>query len=239
MSKRSPSRSRLGSSTPTQKKYKVVFAGDSVGKSSFLDTMFSDKKGQPTEEKVVYEEKDYKIFHRSGLYKGKKLGLEVFEAPEGHWDSLLEVVPRVDIFVLAFDVAKPITFQRAVQAKAKIEDAMAMYDERGHQKGTPAKSATRPQIKIPFILLGMKVDLRDDEEFHEKMQKKAIEVGIRYKMVNSSKALKIAKQYGFSAYREVSALTGEGLHDAVRTITREAHIHHWEEESKDWKCAVM
>eukprot|EP00954_Amorphochlora_amoebiformis_P022606 1354468-Amorphochlora_amoeboformis.AAC.1 len=36
---------------------------------------FSDKKGQPTEEKVVYEEKDYKIFHRSGLYKGKKLGL--------------------------------------------------------------------------------------------------------------------------------------------------------------------
>ena len=64
---------------------------------------------------------------------------------------------------------------------------------------------------VPIILVGTKVDLREDEEILERLQKK------RQKPVTTKQGEKLAKKIGAYCYLECSALTQKGLKDVYDT----------------------
>jgi len=69
---------------------------------------------------------------------------------------------------------------------------------------------------VPIILVGLKKDLRDDENAREEMRKKSLQ------FVQSSHAETVSKQIGAKKYLECSSLTGEGVDDVFEAATRAA-----------------
>jgi len=70
---------------------------------------------------------------------------------------------------------------------------------------------------VPFILVGTKKDLREDKDTLEALQDKGKSA------ISFEEGLKFAMEKGANAYREVSALTSEGLNevrDAVLDIAK-------------------
>ena len=99
--------------------------------------------------------------------------------------------PETDVFLLCFSIDSPASFEN-IRAK--------WYPEVSHHCR-----------KVPIVLVGLKLDLRDDKETVEKLRK------IRLAPITYEQGVKMAKEIRAFKYVECSALTQEGLKNVFDT----------------------
>ncbi|XP_044005702.1 ras-related C3 botulinum toxin substrate 1-like, partial [Aphidius gifuensis] len=121
------------------------------------------------------------------MVDGKPINLGLWDtAGQADFDRLRPLsYPQTDIFIICFSLVNPASFKNV---KAK------WYREVRHH--CP---------EIPIILVGTKLDLREDKETIEKLKDKKL-APITY-----LQSLAIAKEIGAMRYLECSALTQKGL----------------------------
>jgi len=104
--------------------------------------------------------------------------------------------PQTDIFIICFSVVNP----------ASLENV---------------KSKWIPELKhhapnVPYILVGTKLDLREDRETIERLKER------KQSPINYNQGLQMAKEIGAVKYLECSALTQRGLKnvfdEAIRAV---------------------
>ena len=105
--------------------------------------------------------------------------------------------PETDVFLLCFSIDSPASFEN-IRAK--------WYPEVSHHCR-----------KVPIVLVGLKLDLRDDKETVEKLRK------IRLAPITYEQGVKMAKEIRAFKYVECSALTQEGLKNVFDTALAAAH----------------
>lgn len=109
-----------------------------------------------------------------------------------------------DVMIIPFSVANRESFLR-VKERWKSEGTIYFV------KYGNALSVTHYVPGTPFIVVGNKIDLRNDEETVKKLADKNLT------MVTYEEGLQLAKEVGAAAYRETSALTGEGIKELFNT----------------------
>lgn len=104
--------------------------------------------------------------------------------------------PQTDVFLLCFSITSPASFDNI------------------RQKWHPEINHHAPNV--PFILVGTKLDLRDDPDTVTRLQQK------RLAPVSESEGVALAQELGAYTYLECSALTQAGLKEvfdgAVRCV---------------------
>ncbi|TDH71899.1 hypothetical protein CCR75_000987 [Bremia lactucae] len=123
--------------------------------------------------------------------------------------------PQTDVFLVCFSVVSRASFENV---KSKW-----LPEIRHHSPG------------VPFILVGTKSDLRDDEETLEKLkEKKLIPISIE-----QGEALKV--ELGAYKYIECSALTQKGLKsvfdDAIRCVISHQQIP--KTKHRSFNCSIL
>ncbi|XP_041822151.1 ras-related protein Rac1-like [Chelmon rostratus] len=132
------------------------------------------------------------------MVDGKPINLGLWDtAGQEDYDRLRPLAyPQTDVFLICFSLVNPASFEN-VRAK--------WYPEVGHHCPDP-----------PIILVGTKLDLRDDKETIEKLQAK------KMAPITPSQGLNMTKDIGAAKYLECSALTQEGLKtvfdEAIRAV---------------------
>ncbi|KAJ8021848.1 Cdc42-like [Holothuria leucospilota] len=128
-------------------------------------------------------------YHKTVMVGGERYTLGVFDIP-GHEDySRLRPLsyPQTDVFLVCFSVVSPSSFENV------------------KQKWHPEITHYCPST--PFLLVGTKIDLRDDATVVERLHRN------NQKPVTVEQAQKLAKQLKAVKYVECSALTREGLNN--------------------------
>ena len=105
--------------------------------------------------------------------------------------------PQTDVFLICFSLVSPASFGSV------------------KEKWYPEVSHHCPQV--PIVLVGLKLDLRDDKETVEKLREKKL-APITYEQ-----GVKMAKEIGALKYVECSALTQKGLKTVFDTAVVAAH----------------
>lgn len=104
--------------------------------------------------------------------------------------------PQTDVFLVCFSVISPSSYENV---KSK------WYPE-----------ITQHAPGVPFLLVGTKIDLRDDDEQLARLREKGLEP------ISEAKGNQLANQIGAKKYLECSALTQKGLKnvfdEAIRTV---------------------
>ena len=129
---------------------------------------------------------------------GKAVQLQVWDtAGQEDYDRLRPLsYPQTDVFLICFSVISPASFENV-------------------------KTKWHPEIQhhapgVPFILVGTKADLRDDEETLERLREK------RLAPVDDGRAHGLVNELGGHKYLECSALTQKGLKtvfdEAIRCV---------------------
>lgn len=85
---------------------------------------------------------------------------------------------------------------------------------------------------VPIILVGLKVDLRNDPETNEALRKQG------QQPVSSSEGQAVATKIGAQIYLECSARTGDGVREVFEAATR-ASLRTKEKKEKKKKCVVL
>jgi len=85
---------------------------------------------------------------------------------------------------------------------------------------------------VPIILVGLKKDLRNDENAREEMRKKSLQ------FVQPGHAESVSKQIGAKKYLECSSLTGEGVDDVFEAATRAA-LTTFEKDKSAGCCIIL
>ncbi|KAL4624576.1 ras-related C3 botulinum toxin substrate 1 isoform X1 [Arapaima gigas] len=117
-----------------------------------------------------------------------------------------------DVFLICFSLVSPASFEN-VRAK--------WYPEvRHHCPNTP------------IILVGTKLDLRDDKDTIEKLKEKKLTP------ITNLQGLAMAKEIGAVKYLECSALTQRGLKTVFDEAIR-AVFHPLPKKKKKWKCLLL
>ena len=106
--------------------------------------------------------------------------------------------PQTDVFLVCFSVVEPASFEN-VREKWILETR--------HTSAPP---------NVPVVLVGNKVDLRDDPESIEKLSQK------RLAPIPYERGASLAKELGCCNYFEVSALTQKGLKECFDGVVRAA-----------------
>lgn len=120
--------------------------------------------------------------------------------------------PQTDVHVVCFSLVGPASF-------AKVKSVW--FPELDHfSKG------------VPVLLVGTKLDLRSDEPTLAKLKQKG-EAPITFEQ-----GAELAKQLGYVAYRECSALTQEGIKAVFDTAVQAALMHGASIKQKR-QCALM
>ncbi|KAA0202479.1 hypothetical protein HAZT_HAZT005387 [Hyalella azteca] len=139
------------------------------------------------------------------MVDGKPINLGLWDtAGQEDYDRLRPLsYPQTDVFLICFSLVNPASFEN-VRAK--------WYPEvRHHCPSTP------------IILVGTKLDLRDDKDTLEKLKDKKLQP-ISYPQVKrvNFQGLSMAKEVGAVKYLECSALTQKGLKtvfdEAIRAV---------------------
>ena len=105
--------------------------------------------------------------------------------------------PETDVFLLCFSIASPNSFENIKEK---------WYCEISHH--CPG---------IPIVLVGLKLDLRDDKETVEKLREK------RLASITYEQGMQMAEEIRAFKYVECSALTQEGLKNVFDTAVAAAH----------------
>jgi small GTP-binding protein len=125
------------------------------------------------------------------LFGGATLGLNLWDTAGRDEYVLLRPLsyPQTDLFLVCFDVANRTSFDN-VSNKWKRE-----LDEH--------RQCMAPNVK--FVLVGNKIDLRDDADVNERLRQK------NEHAVTCEEGIACAKELGMAAYAETSSLTGSGV----------------------------
>jgi small GTP-binding protein len=125
------------------------------------------------------------------LFGGATLGLNLWDtAGQDEYVRLRPLsYPQTDMFLVCFDVANRTSFEN-VASKWKRE--------LGEHRQCMA-------LNVKFVLVGNKIDLREDAEVIERLRLK------NEHPVTCEEGIACAKELGMAAYAETSALTGSGV----------------------------
>lgn len=161
---------------------KCVVVGDgAVGKTSLLLSYTTNSF--PTE----YLPTVFDNYSANVMVDGKPINLGLWDtAGQEDYDRLRPLsYPMTDVFLIAFSVISPSSFDNA-------------------------KSKWFPEIKhycdgVPHVLVGTKVDMRDDREINLRLSEKKLAP------ISFSRGQELAKEINSAKYIECSALTQQGL----------------------------
>ena len=132
------------------------------------------------------------------MFDGKPINLGLYDtAGQDDYDRLRPLsYQQTDVFLICFSLVSPASFEN-VRAK--------WHPEVRHHCPN-----------VPIVLVGTKLDLREDEETIEELKEK------RLAPVTYPQGLAMAKDVGAAKYLECSAMTQEGLktvfHEAIRAV---------------------
>jgi len=150
------------------------------------------------------------------MVDGKPINLGLWDtAGQEDYDRLRPLsYPQTDVFLICFSVISPASFENV-------------------------KTKWHPEIQhhapgVPFILVGTKSDLRDDEETLERLREK------RLAPVDEGRARGLIAELGGYKYLECSALTQKGLKtvfdEAIRCVLINSAPA---EKKKKNKCKIL
>lgn len=127
---------------------------------------------------------------------GKPISLGLWDtAGQEDYDRLRPLsYPQTDVFLITFSLVNPASFQNV---KTKWVPEL-----QHHCPGTP------------FLLVGTKLDLRDDEETIQKLAER------KQTPISYSQGTALAREIGAVKYLECSALTQKGLKNAFDEAIR-------------------
>lgn len=125
--------------------------------------------------------------------------------------------PQTDIFLLAFSVVSSYSLERA------------------KERWLPLFRNVSP--KTPFIVVGTKVDLREDKQVLEQLKAKGTKKNCLYwklglDVITPEQGIAFAKQVGAVKYMECSALTGAGVKELFEEAVRAAITPQVERKTK-------
>lgn len=132
------------------------------------------------------------------MVDGKPINLGLWDtAGQEDYDRLRPLsYPQTDVFLICFSLTSPASFEN-VRAK--------WYPEVSHHCPN-----------APVVLVGTKLDLREDKETIDKLKEKKLQP------IVSSQGLQMSKDIGAVKYLECSALTQKGLKqvfdEAIRAV---------------------
>jgi len=132
------------------------------------------------------------------MVDGKPVNLGLWDtAGQEDYDRLRPLsYPQTDVFLVCFSVISPSSFENV------------------KSKWVPEISHHAPGV--PWLLVGTKIDLRDDDEQRARLREKG------YEPISEARANQLAAQLGAKRYLECSALTQKGLKnvfdEAIRTV---------------------
>eukprot|EP00485_Elphidium_margaritaceum_P004927 CAMPEP_0202690468 /NCGR_PEP_ID=MMETSP1385-20130828/5440_1 /ASSEMBLY_ACC=CAM_ASM_000861 /TAXON_ID=933848 /ORGANISM="Elphidium margaritaceum" /LENGTH=191 /DNA_ID=CAMNT_0049345733 /DNA_START=30 /DNA_END=605 /DNA_ORIENTATION=+ len=190
------------------KSVKCVIVGDgSVGKTclliSYTTNAFPDEY-VPT----VFDD-----YSANVMIDGKAVNVGFWDtAGQQDYDRLRPLsYPETDIFLVCYSVASPASFDNITL------------------KWIPEITHHCPDT--PFIVVGMKTDLRTDKEVQNKVSK----------ILNETDGKALAKQVNAHSYKECSALCQQGLFDlfddAIRTAIKRRYGKN--KKSRHQHCQVL
>jgi small GTP-binding protein len=122
--------------------------------------------------------------------------------------------PGTDVFIIAFSIVSRESF---VNVKEKWIVELKQFD---------------PNSRVPILLVGMKADLRKDEEMMKQLAKKRVE------MVTEEEARQCAQKIGAAGYYECSALAQEGLTPLFEEVVRVGRVKQASEPERK-TCAIL
>ena len=149
------------------------------------------------------------------MVDGKPINLGLWDtAGQEDYDRLRPLsYPQTDVFLICFSVISPASFENV-------------------------KTKWHPEIQhhapgVPFILVGTKSDLRDDEETLERLREK------RLAPVEEGRAHGLIQELGGYKYLECSALTQKGLKTVFDEAIRCVLLHQAPAPRKKQKCTLL
>lgn len=149
------------------------------------------------------------------MVDGKPINLGLWDtAGQEDYDRLRPLsYPQTDVFLICFSVISPASFENV-------------------------KTKWHPEIQhhapgIPFILVGTKLDLRDDEETLERLREK------RLGPVAEARAHALCDELGGYKYLECSALTQKGLKMVFDEAIRCVLLNQNEPTRRNKKCKLL
>jgi Ras-related C3 botulinum toxin substrate 1 len=149
------------------------------------------------------------------MVDGKPINLSLWDtAGEEDYDRLRPLsYPQTDVFLICFSIISEASFENV-------------------------KAKWRPEIQhhaanVPFILVGTKVDLRDDPETLQRLN------AYGQKPITESKGYQLVAEIGAYKYLECSALTQSGLKNVFDEAIRCVLVSTTSKQKKDPKCVVL
>ena len=188
---------------------KCVCVGDGyVGKSALLSTYATN--AFPT----LYLPTVFDNFSVNALYDSRPINLGLWDtAGQDEYARIRPLsYPLTDVFIICFSVVSPSSFAN-VRAN--------WYPEIKHF----AQAA-------PIILVGTKIDLREDRSTLAELAKHGKEP------IATSEGYKLAKELGMTAYYEASALRGKGVAPVFDAVMR-AVIEPQKPKTRKPMCILM
>eukprot|EP00005_Dracoamoeba_jomungandri_P013793 CAMPEP_0174266632 /NCGR_PEP_ID=MMETSP0439-20130205/30930_1 /TAXON_ID=0 /ORGANISM="Stereomyxa ramosa, Strain Chinc5" /LENGTH=195 /DNA_ID=CAMNT_0015353715 /DNA_START=16 /DNA_END=603 /DNA_ORIENTATION=+ len=167
---------------------KCVLVGDSkVGKTALVKTY--TENSFPTAIPTVADNCTVQVQH-----KGKTLSVALWDTAGLEDYSRLRPLayPSTDVFLLCFSVANP----------SSLLNVESSWD--------PEVSHHNPCT--PKVLVGMKIDLRNDEETNKMLEKR------QQRPVCRAQGEAMAEKIGARYYLEVSSLSSQGLQQVFDTV---------------------
>ncbi|MCI4384100.1 hypothetical protein PGIGA_G00034730 [Pangasianodon gigas] len=153
------------------------------------------------------------------MVDGKPVNLGLWDtAGQEDYDRLRPLsYPQTDVFLICFSLVSPASFEN-VRAKDVFLICFSLVSPASFEN---VRAKWYPEVRhhcpnTPIILVGTKIDLRDDKDTIEKLKEKKL-TPITY-----PQGLAMAKEIGSVKYLECSALTQRGLKtvfdEAIRAV---------------------
>merc|ERR1719427_365799 len=185
----------------------VVVGDDGVGKTSLLISYTTNSF--PTENiPTVFND-----YSANLMVDGNSINLKLFDtAGQEDYDRLRPLsYPQTDVFVICFSLVSHASFENV------------------EHKWSPEVKHHAPDV--PVILVGTKLDLRDDKATLEELQKRNLQ------FVNSEEAENMRVRIGALKYIECSSLTQEGLKSVFDLAISAGKIK--SDSKKEEKCKLL
>lgn len=153
------------------------------------------------------------------MVDGKPINLGLWDtAGQEDYDRLRPLsYPQTDVFLICFSIVNPASFEN-VRAK--------WYPEVSHHCPN-----------TPIILVGTKLDLRDDPETLQKLEAK------RQAPITYEQGMQMAKEIGAVKYMECSALTQKGLKavfdEAIRAVIAPPETKKSKSKGRRGNCNIL